>query len=128
MFKVSLKNRREAYSPEKRKEWVGPVEGPWLHGSIIHLLEKGEADADNFEMDSFLLCLPHLVFRVDQENVIDECLSIASLLAGQKEFVRCQATILRQLLLKGSFSEAETQMLEEKARYQSPFICNMISQ
>ena len=60
-FKVSLKNRREAYSPEKRKEWTGPVEGPWLHGSIIHLLEKGEADADNLEMDSFLLCLPHLV-------------------------------------------------------------------
>ena len=60
-LQVSLKNRREAYSPEKRKEWTGPVEGPWLHGSIIHLLEKGEADADNIEMDSLLLCLPHLV-------------------------------------------------------------------
>ena len=64
-FKVSLKSRREAYSPEKRKEWTGPVEGPWLHGSIIHLLEKGEADADNIEMDSFLLCLPHLVRNRD---------------------------------------------------------------
>ena len=102
------------------------MEGPWLHGSIIHLLEKGEADADNVEMDSFLLCLPHLVFRVEQENVMEECLSIASLLAGQRDFVRCQATILRQLLLKGSFGEGETQMLEEKARYQSPFSCNMI--
>ena len=102
------------------------MEGPWLHGSIIHLLEKGEADADNFEMDSFLLCLPHLVFRVEQENVMEECLSIASLLAGQKDFVRCQATILRQLLMKGSFGEGETQMLEEKARYQSPFICSKI--
>jgi len=115
-WQVSLKNRREAYSPEKRKEWTGPVEGPWLHGSVIHLLEKGEADADNIEMDSILLCLPHLVFRVEQDNVMEECLSISSLLAGQTDYVRCQATILRQLLLKGSFGEGDTQMLEEKAR------------
>ena len=47
---------------------------------------------------------------------MDECLSISSLLAGQTDFVRCQATILRQLLLKGSFGEGDTQMLEEKAR------------
>ena len=37
------------------------MEGPWLHGAVIHLLEKGKADADNMEMDSFLLSLPHLV-------------------------------------------------------------------
>ena len=47
---------------------------------------------------------------------MEECLSIASLLAGQKDFVRCQATILRQLLLNGSFVEGDTHMLEEKAR------------
>ena len=47
---------------------------------------------------------------------MEECLSISSLLAGQTDFVRCQATILRQLLLKGSFVEGDTQMLEEKAR------------
>ena len=53
---------------------------------------------------------------MEQENVLEECLSIASLLAGHTDFVRCQATILRQLLMKGSFVESDTQMLEEKAR------------
>ena len=48
--------------------------------------------------------------------MLEECLSIASLLAGQTDFVRCQATILRQLLMKGSFVKSDIQMLEEKAR------------
>ena len=59
------------------------------------------------------------VFKVEQDNVMEECLSISSLLAGQTDFVRCQATILRQLLLKGSFVEGDTQMLEERAREDS---------
>ena len=56
---------------------------------------------------------------MERDNVMEECLSISSLLAGQTEFVRCQTTILRQLLLKGSFCEGDTQMLEERAREDS---------
>ena len=50
---------------------------------------------------------------------MEECLSISSLLAGQTDYVRCQATILRQLLLKGSFDKGDFHMLEEKARWDS---------
>ena len=50
--------------------------GPWLHGAIIHLVETGVRDDDITEMDPFLLALPHLLMKADQDNVIEECVKV----------------------------------------------------
>ena len=63
--------------------------------------EQGEADPDNTEMDAFLLSLGHLLFRADRQSVISECCQIAALLTGKMEYVRCQAIVLREVLLQG---------------------------
>ena len=75
-WQEALARRKEAYNPEKRMKWREPVEGPWLHGAIIHLLENGVRDEENTEMDPFLLSLPHLLLRAESEDVISECVKV----------------------------------------------------
>ena len=101
VWQEALARRKESYSPAKRREWREPVPGPWLHGAIIHRLEHGQADPTNSEMDAFLLCVAHLVFRAERPTVIEECGQISSLLTGNTDYAQCQAIILRQLLLTG---------------------------
>jgi len=111
-WQEALSRRKEVYSPDRRREKREPVTGPWLHGAVIRLLETGEAQADNTEMDALLLCLPHLVFRVERENVLEECLTIASLLSGVQIWVRTQVEVLRTVMVESSLSREDVEELE----------------
>jgi len=116
-WQEALARRREVYGPEKRKTWKPePVEGPWLHVGVINFLEKGLGDPDNKDMDGFLLSLPHLVFNVEEQDVVEECLAISSLLTGNKMFPRMQAEVLKTVLLSGKLDEEEIlKKLDSKA-------------
>jgi len=133
-WQEALARRKEAYTPAKRREKRGsgenptsvidqrlaelrkafgePVEGPWLHGAVIHLLEKGEAEAGNTEMDAFLLCLPHLLFRANRSGVVEECLAIASLLTGVTTWVATQVEVVRAVLEMGGLTRESAEELE----------------
>merc|ERR1711915_79588 len=115
-WQEALARRREEYSPKKRKTWREPVPGPWLHGAVIHFLEHGHGEEGNTEMDAFLLCVPHLVFNMEKEDVIKESLKIASLLTGEEKFVKCQATVLLHVLRNKTFSEDDIEILDNEVR------------
>jgi len=132
-WQEALARRKEAYTPAKRREkretakptnaieerlaelrkaFGEPVEGPWLHGAVIHLLDNGEAEAGNTEMDAFLLCLPHLLFRANRPGVLEECLTIASLLTGVTTWVTAQLEVVRAVLEMGGLSRESAEELE----------------
>jgi len=132
-WQEALARRKEAYTPAKRREkretakptnaieerlaelrkaFGEPVEGPWLHGAVIHLLDNGEAEAGNTEMDAFLLCLPHLLFRANRPGVLEECLTIASLLTGVTTWVTAQLEVVRAVLEMGALSRESAEELE----------------
>lgn len=111
-WQEALARRKEAYTPAKRREKREPVEGPWLHGAVIHLLDNGEAEAGNTEMDAFLLCLPHLLFRANRPGVLEECLTIASLLTGVTTWVTAQLEVVRAVLEMGALSRESAEELE----------------
>jgi len=111
-WQEALARRKEAYTPAKRREKREPVEGPWLHGAVIHLLDKGEAEAGNTEMDAFLLCLPHLLFRANRGGVVEECLAIASLLTGVTTWVATQVEVVRAVLEMGGLTRESAEELE----------------
>ena len=96
-WQEALTKRKEAYNPEKRLKWRQPVEGPWLHGAIIHLLDHGVRDEDNTEMDPFLLSMPHLLLKADQENVVEECIKVNVFLDPISYSYYCKAS-LRQVI------------------------------
>ena len=117
-WQEALTRRKEAYNPEKRLKWREPVPGPWLHGAIIHLLETGVRDEDNTEMDPFLLALPHLLLKIRDEDVVEECIKvdklnckmtiyvvllflfqISSLITSKLDSVRTLATTVQQVIL-----------------------------
>jgi len=111
-WQEALQRRREAYSPDKRREWREPVPGPWLHGAVIHFLEHGKGDNDNTEMDAVLLTIPHLVFNVDRAGVVEECIKIGNLLSGQSHFVQYQSEILKFLMKNKKFEKNDIDCLD----------------
>lgn len=115
-WQEALERRREAYSPTKRREWREPVVGPWLHGAVIYFLQHGEGEKGNTDMDAFLLTLPHLVFKVDHAEVVEDCLKIASLLSGETDYVRYQAQVLRHVLIKKEFLSSNIDILDQEVK------------
>jgi len=109
-WQEALSRRKEAYTPAVRRKKREPIDGPWLHGAVIHFLEVGHGKEDQLEMDAFFLCLPHLVFRAERSTVVEECLQISSLLSGVETWVRTQAEILRMVIKEDSLNR---EMLEE---------------
>ena len=62
-------------------------------------------------MDPFLLAAAHLLLRADRPEVIEECCQISSLLTGNTDYARCQATVLRETLLKGGLDQTVLDLL-----------------
>ncbi|CAL4197539.1 unnamed protein product [Meganyctiphanes norvegica] len=126
-WQEALARRKEAYSPSKRKAWTEPVVGPWLHGAVIHFLEHGKGDNNNTEMDGFLLCLPHLVYRAGNSDVLQECIAISSLLTGNSLMVKCQAQILQKVLLFQRFSKIYIEGLDVEVQPAAMEVFNHLS-
>jgi len=105
-WQEALAQRKEAYSPSVRLAWKQePIPGPWLHGAVIAFLETGTGNPDNTEMDGFLLSLPHLLFNAKKAEVMEECLSIAKLLSGNKKYPTLQALLILELFQNKEITE-----------------------
>ncbi|CAL4065510.1 unnamed protein product [Meganyctiphanes norvegica] len=116
VWQEALARRKQMYAPERKNEKKGPVEGPWIQGSIIYFLEHGKGDPANTQMDGFLLSLPHLLFNYNKSGVVQECQEIASLLNGTPKFPKCQLEILQKVLQTKSFTKADVLKLDEEVQ------------
>merc|ERR1719320_1875981 len=86
-------SRKTHYDPHNRSKFVGPVEGPWIHGSVREMLEGYRdgaviANPSNNDYDGFLAALPLILGNVRERNSWEQIKEIALLFTTNPDTIK----------------------------------------